>query len=81
MFSLQEELSGCDTSKIDIKIKFEPTAFDSAEIYISNSNVKTFEDIMEEGPELVKLSDEWLRRNIRENMEKNADFWSELAKY
>lgn len=69
----------CDTSAINFEIKFEP--FTPENLYISNSNVKTFEDIMDEGPVLIKRNDDWLRRNIRESMKKNANIWSELAKY
>jgi len=75
--SEESELS--DTSIINFQIKFEP--FTPENFYISNSNVKTFEEIMDEGPVLVKRNDDWLRRNIRESMGKNADVWSELAKY
>ncbi len=68
-----------DTSVINFKIKFEPFAVEN--LYISNSNVKTFDDVMDEGPVLVKRNDDWLKRNIRDSMQRNADIWSELAKY
>jgi len=66
-----------DTSVINFKIKFEPFVVEN--VYISNSNAKTFEDVMNE--ELLRWNDDWLRRNIRDSLQRNADIWSELAKY
>lgn len=77
--SYLQKFESSDTTVINFKIKFEPFAVEN--VYISNSNVKTFDDIMDEGPVLVKRNDNWLRKNIRDSMQRNADIWSELAKY
>jgi hypothetical protein len=71
--SYLQKFEPSDTSVINFKIKFEPFVVEN--VYISNSNAKTFEDIMNEA------NDDWLRRNIRDSMQRNADIWSELAKY
>ena len=48
--------------------------------YFLNDTQKTFEDIVKEGVEPSRDSDERLRKNIRESMEKNAEIWEELAR-
>jgi hypothetical protein len=77
--SYLQKFEPSDTSVINFKIKFEP--FVVQNVYISNSNAKTFEDVMNEAPELLRRNDDWLRRNIRDSLQRNADIWSELAKY
>lgn len=81
MRSEEELFASSDTSVINVKIKFDPVAPEIQRIYTSNCNAKTYEDVLNEALGLAKRDDEWLMRNIRESMKKNADIWSELAKY
>jgi hypothetical protein len=81
MKTWQQTLQVCDTSILDLHVKLEPISLDSDNVYISSSNNKTFEDVIDEGSRLARHQEERLRMNIRESMEKNADFWAELAKY
>ncbi len=77
----KERFEFSDTSTGGFAVRLAPTLQQISGVYICNSNSRTFDEVMTEGPEPDRLSDEWLTRNIRESMEKNADFWSELAKY
>ena len=77
--SYLQKFEASDTSVINFKIKFEPFVVEN--VYISNSNAKTFEDVMNEASELLRRNDDWLRRNIRDSLQRNADIWTELAKY
>lgn len=70
-----------ETSVISFEIEFVPISPKVESLYTTNSNARTFEDVMAETPELGIGNEEWLRRNIKESLEKNADIWSELAKY
>ena len=81
MKTWQQTLQVCDTSMLDLHVELEPISLDSDNVYISSSNDKTFEDVIDEGSRMARHQEERLRRNIRESMEKNADFWAELAKY
>ena len=76
-----ERFESSETSVIDLEIEFVPISPKVENLYTTNSSARTFEDVMSEMPELGIGSEEWLRRNIRESMEKNADIWSQLAKH
>lgn len=81
MRDIPERFEACDTSLIRLEIEFVPISRRIEAIYTTNSNAKTFEDVMRETPELALGSEDWLRRNTRESIEKNADIWAELAEY
>ena len=81
MSKLHGNFETFDSSIMNFVIKFEPSDYEIENLYISNSSAKTFEDVINEAPELLSEKEHSLRRKIKESIKENADIWSELAKY